>query len=138
MSNPTNIRLWIDDLRSGKYEQGREALITKDGHCCLGVACRTASENGVPLTFVSSDVGSHMVFDGEDVVDLDYDDANYSYLPTSVAVWLGLQENNMNPYVTLKYDVTPFLAGQQVALSQLNDVNVQFDVIAQIIEDHLL
>ena len=30
---------WIEALRSGKYAQGKGALQTEDGYCCLGVAC---------------------------------------------------------------------------------------------------
>ena len=31
---------WIEALRSGKYNQGRRALVTNQGsYCCLGVLC---------------------------------------------------------------------------------------------------
>lgn len=30
---------WIDALRSGKYEQGRGALLNDGKYCCLGVLC---------------------------------------------------------------------------------------------------
>lgn len=30
---------WIEALRSGKYEQTKEALHSGDGYCCLGVLC---------------------------------------------------------------------------------------------------
>lgn len=30
---------WIEALRSGRYEQGRERLRSDDGFCCLGVLC---------------------------------------------------------------------------------------------------
>ena len=30
---------WVAALRSGKYQQGRDALRTGDMFCCLGVAC---------------------------------------------------------------------------------------------------
>lgn len=34
---------WIEALRSGKYEQARGRLHTRDGgYCCLGVLCRVA------------------------------------------------------------------------------------------------
>ena len=34
---------WVAALRSGKYKQGQNALMTEEGtYCCLGVACRVA------------------------------------------------------------------------------------------------
>jgi len=35
----TRIKLLVDALRSGKYQQGRECLQRNDKFCCLGVAC---------------------------------------------------------------------------------------------------
>jgi hypothetical protein len=38
---------WIDALRSGKYQQGRSALRTKDDRfCCLGVLCDIVDPSG--------------------------------------------------------------------------------------------
>lgn len=37
-----NIQKWIEELRSGRYSQITERLMSQDGYCCLGVACRTA------------------------------------------------------------------------------------------------
>ena len=34
------IQKWCDALRSGEYKQGKEALQTDTGFCCLGVACK--------------------------------------------------------------------------------------------------
>lgn len=30
---------WVDALRSGDYQQGKHQLQSRDGYCCLGVAC---------------------------------------------------------------------------------------------------
>lgn len=30
---------WVDALRSGEYQQGRHALRSGNGYCCLGVLC---------------------------------------------------------------------------------------------------
>lgn len=38
---------WVAALRSGKYKQGRRALHTKRGHCCLGVLECVALEEKV-------------------------------------------------------------------------------------------
>lgn len=53
-------RLWLEELRSGRYEQGMERL--RDGHsyCCLGVLCDIyARETGEGYwegkTFISGD-----------------------------------------------------------------------------------
>jgi hypothetical protein len=39
MLNETNVRKWIEALRSGKYTQTRERLKDDVGYCCWGVAC---------------------------------------------------------------------------------------------------
>jgi hypothetical protein len=45
--NP-NAKKWVEALRSGKYEQGRNRLKTAHNEfCCLGVACELAIEAGV-------------------------------------------------------------------------------------------
>jgi len=33
---------WVKALRSGRYEQGHNSLVSKDGkrYCCLGVLCK--------------------------------------------------------------------------------------------------
>lgn len=48
VSREAFVRAWVEDLRSGKYEQGKKALKTADGKfCCLGVACETAVRLGI-------------------------------------------------------------------------------------------
>lgn len=45
--NKTNIKLWLDALVSGEFEQGLQYLRTSDNkYCCLGVACVVAARNG--------------------------------------------------------------------------------------------
>lgn len=34
-----NQRKWVEALRSGKYQQGHQALCKNGAFCCLGVAC---------------------------------------------------------------------------------------------------
>lgn len=34
-----NQELWLQDLESGKFEQGTEQLCKDGAYCCLGVAC---------------------------------------------------------------------------------------------------
>ena len=68
--------LWIEALRSGKYEQGRGALRMGDKFCCLGVACDLIDQGawdgvGMPgwngcgygstnLPFINSDKAMHL------------------------------------------------------------------------------
>jgi hypothetical protein len=40
------VRGWIAALRSGRYQQTREALRTEQGFCCLGVACDVHDPRG--------------------------------------------------------------------------------------------
>ena len=55
--NKRNIRKWVKALRSGKFRQGRGALVGKDDnrhttYCCLGVACVVAGEKPKDLVGV--------------------------------------------------------------------------------------
>lgn len=46
--DPEVKRLWLEALRSGHYQQGREVLRTSDGrYCCYGVATDLAVKAGV-------------------------------------------------------------------------------------------
>lgn len=38
--NKEEFRIWIDALYSGKFPQGKNALQSSTGYCCLGVACK--------------------------------------------------------------------------------------------------
>lgn len=90
--NVENMRTFVEALRSGKFTQGSSQLeFTRDDgvtrNCCLGVACRVASENGVelPIKLVPSSSNyannSYVAFDDET-----------SFLPHSVVAWLGLRD----------------------------------------------
>ena len=37
------IRIWVDNLKSGKYSQTRNILEDDKGFCCLGVGCKLFS-----------------------------------------------------------------------------------------------
>ena len=50
--DPVLKKKWVVALRSGKYEQGKEALRNGDKYCCLGVLCEIetgAKPNKVPF-----------------------------------------------------------------------------------------
>lgn len=102
---------WIDALRSGTYQQGRDRMASVDAdgvtrYCCLGVACDLAVKAGEPIE-VTHDSDGAIAFDGASATDV---------LPTRVArrlnMWLG--------------------GGRELAL--LNDRGVSFAQIADYIE----
>ena len=68
-----NAKIWVEALRSGKFKQGKGALLTGEGYCCLGVACALYQEAGNRL--------AAKVFDG-------------GWLPDVVKIWLGLSSYN--------------------------------------------
>jgi hypothetical protein len=37
-------KLWVEALRSGKFEQCKLTLTDREGYCCLGVACIVAGK----------------------------------------------------------------------------------------------
>ncbi|RWL14841.1 MAG: hypothetical protein EOR57_31340 [Mesorhizobium sp.] len=39
-----NRKLWVEALRSGRYEQTKSTLVDSRGYCCLGVACVVAGK----------------------------------------------------------------------------------------------
>lgn len=117
--NQTVKQKWVDALRSGNYEQGRNALRSSNNeYCCLGVLCDLAVKEGVAqerlLTYGS-------------VSNYYYDGAN-ALLPGSVIKWAGLDY----PAVSVVYNDKP------VWLNALNDAKgLTFDEIADLIEEQL-
>lgn len=48
--NKERVRLLVDALRSGEFEQGRATLRTQaDTYCCIGVGCEIARRNGIGI-----------------------------------------------------------------------------------------
>lgn len=75
MMNPEVKKLWLEALRSGKYEQGRGKLRSTDNKfCCLGVLC---------------DISNLGVWEGGRFV---YYLGSGGILPTAVMVWAGLDD----------------------------------------------
>ena len=97
---------WVEALRSGKYQQTRNALRNGNSFCCLGVACDLyASETGLQW--------NGRYFDGETDV-----------LPQSVKKWLQL-----------KTEIGDCNSGWG-CLSDENDHGATFEQIADLIEKH--
>lgn len=91
--NKERLRLWVADLRSGKFSQTRHTLKDDAGYCCLGVACEThARESGTRGRWAmrkdeeTDGMSLHYVVQGE---------ANAGVLPAPVAIWFGVSDNPM-------------------------------------------
>ena len=64
-SQITNLKKWVEALRSGKYKQGKYRLKTNDYHCCLGVLCdvvdkkylKTHAEDSLPSSELLNEAG---------------------------------------------------------------------------------
>lgn len=109
-----NAKLWIEALRSGEYEQGRDKLQSEKGYCCLGVAA-SVYEKSTGNTLVKCPEGR---LPGEWL--------DESYLP--VKQWLGLRHSDggftppQNPIKSVD------------TLAELNDSGVSFLQLADLIE----
>lgn len=122
---------WIKRLRSGEYAQGRSALRSSDGYCCLGILCEVAVDAGVADRFARGEASDGYVYGPRD------DDPNYYpqrspyYLPTVVVDWAGLHDfgTGSDPVVTIN--------GVETNVSSHNDAGVSFAEIAQAIEDQV-
>jgi len=74
--------LWIEALTSGRFKKGRGKLAKNGKHCCLGVLCELAIEQGVDV---------HRTVDEDRLVRFD---GGASVLPASVRNWAGLPDDN--------------------------------------------
>lgn len=125
---------WVAALRSGEFQQGREALVTiaDDGtpkYCCLGVLCELAARaNVIPhATAYDLRVGV-MEYDGM-----------IEFLPDAVVKWADLVDESPTVIVLDDSD-DPEVDGpveQLESLAELNDGNRTFAEIAGWIEDQL-
>jgi len=103
-----NVKLWVEALRSGEYEQGKDCLSNGDEFCCLGVACDLYSKYNKPILFIlENGVKS---YDGDTV-----------FLPFVVQDWLGLKSHSG-------------VFSNANSLAQMNDGGLTFKEIADMIE----
>jgi hypothetical protein len=103
-------QIWLNALRSGKYEQGRETLCDNGRFCCLGVL--------TDLFIIETNQEWH-----RDCGTLYSFETEGGILPFSVQEWAGLNAPN------------PYIAGQH--LTTWNDEGASFEEIADLIEEHL-
>lgn len=127
--NPDVKRVWLKELRSGKYDQGKGHLNLGGRYCCLGVLCEIAVENEVIAR--SSDQNESSYGTPEELED---HDGATAYPPKGVVDWAGLPSEN--PKVT--YEHCDMCGPGTRALSELNDdEELSFEEIADIIEEQL-
>lgn len=99
---------WVAALRSGLYKQGRNALKSKDGYCCLGVLC---------------DISGVDTFDTDEFGD-EYYLGHCSNLPDQVVQYAGVRGK----------DPLPIEGSLGFSLANLNDRGDTFEQIATVIE----
>ena len=149
--NKEAVRLWVDALRSGKYEQAHYQLFaadvvkddgTLDGRfCCLGVACEVAIANEVPGLKRTS---ASDVVEGYYSAGSKTDGLMASALPPEVVTWLGLEGADANDPIVKTYAPGENhgrngLVAESDRLSILNDqYKWDFDRIADVIEKNWL
>lgn len=105
---------WVDALRSGKYEQTVATLtrLSEDGntHCCLGILCELAVEDGVPITVSNS-------------ANFRYYDEASGMPPGPVYDWSGLDRNKTEKYASM--NDTDKASFDEIASAIENDNNLK-------------
>lgn len=109
-----NVKLWLEALRSGNYQQGYFTLAGGGKFCCLGVACDLYQKN-------VGDLKINIKFgDGLDEDEVFYDESS-TFLPDKVSQWLGGIPQKIQGLLTYENDIE----------------NKSFIEIADIIEKYL-
>lgn len=115
-------KLWIEELRSGNYEQGTGALKNSvNEYCCLGVLCEIYKAQTGKGKWEESEWSSTINFVAA------FDDLHSEVLPTAVIDWSGLED--ANPTITQ--------GSECETLAEYNDQDNSFDEIADLIEKYL-
>lgn len=108
---------WLEALRSGRYQQGKEFLAKDNKFCCLGVLCELAVSAGV-ITAYQFDESTRSYGDGMERA--------IKTLPDKVQEWADL--SSPNPIISYR---------GLISLAGLNDTGEAFETIANIIEQKL-
>lgn len=115
-----NAKKWVAALRSGEYEQGKDALQSTAGYCCLGVACAVYEKEVGPVQ-----KGWDGRFRGKTL-----------YPHKNVLDWLGLRDESGD----FRGDYFPGLVDDDGydpkcdSLAEANDAGATFSEIADFIE----
>lgn len=124
--NPEVKALWLEALRSGRYDQGMGNLKAGDAddpaYCCLGVLCELAAIDGViPAGQRREDALNDPAY---------YFNGENEFLPAEVMTWANLDSNNG----TYKENLQLWMADQ--CLTDHNDNGMSFTHLADLIEAH--
>ena len=109
-----NAKKWVAALRSGDYRQGKGALLTNEGYCCLGVAC---------ALYIHEGLGTAIEILG---------DPTAGHLPEVVKEWLNLSTRS-GAYDGPEHRDTYGLTTSTWLVND-NDYGKTFSEIADIIE----
>jgi hypothetical protein len=145
MIEPAFKKEWVAALRSGKYPQGTGALRSKDDHyCCLGVAAALRPDLAEPKLFASEN--AYAYFDPSDAKGC----GDSGFPPPSL--YDAVLGHEYNPMVQVRklteatrlaledasgIDFSTIDGDEEVSLSDLNDANVPFELIALAIDEAL-
>jgi len=111
---------WIEALRSGDYEQGKEYLNNHNRFCCLGVLC----------DLYSQDCNVDWETDPHKITTLKTLFNEQDYLPMPVTLWAGIVPKD-------KENISTDIETSKGNLSWLNDSGATFGDIANIIEEEI-
>lgn len=126
--------MWVNALRSGDYNQATGKLRTPEGFCCLGVLTDLyAKEKNKEWIFKDESQTTLPSFEYYTF------EQSHDFLPMSVQIWAGLESNC--PLVMIKNEDFQEEYGDDEyilqELSELNDDNLPFCKIADLIESQL-
>ena len=125
--NKERIKLLVDALRSGKYQQGRKTLRSGDNKfCCLGVACDIYHQQTGLGEWKPNEDNRFAYFEAPHAR---YGmNASYQVLPDGVIEWYGFNSSNPSIKVESNNDVA----------AQINDDGASFETIAKGFEEQYL
>lgn len=108
------MKKWVKALHSGKFKQGADYLNNSDTHCCLGVLCEIAKEEGIEVNSKGSTILGDSLGDQH-----------------HVQSWAGIKTAVGDlPQKVKDSD------GDRTHLAALNDQGKSFKQIARIIQKH--
>jgi hypothetical protein len=113
------MRQWVTALRSGQFKQSAGWLESENGYCCLGVLCNLAIAQGV--------CDYEIEYNKDHFKMISRFDGHSADLPLSVVYWAGVESPKGDFYDN---------SNKKESLSALNDSEVSFAYIADIIEQN--